>query len=211
MKKWTVLGACLLMATQSCTTRRTVVPAEKDPMYFDPVVYPEAMGGLVTNLGLSRLQTDDWDPFDHPTYIGVGYLQRIGLDPLEVELGFNYNHDVQGGGSSPEQRLRFFVVDLGLGVAVPLTKAKNNVFEPYVGAGLAFVFARRDEEVGVDIEHFKDGDQGYYIHAGMRMHIEGGQYISVDWRWLRSVEVDLGLGLQSAATNTLSIGFGYSF
>lgn len=195
----------------SCVHRAGTTGEKEDPLAFDPIVYPEAMGGLVTNLGISEMVSDGWAPFEHPTYIGVGYLQDLGWDPLELEIGFNYNHDVEGGGSTPEERLRFFVVDVGLGAAMPLTQSKNNVLEPYVGAGFAFLFARRDEEVGLDIDHFKDGDHGYYVHAGLRVHVDGGQYISVDWRMLRNVEVDLGRGLQSAETNTFSVGFGYSF
>ncbi|MCP5024256.1 MAG: porin family protein [bacterium] len=213
MKKPATLIVGLLLSTAACISpgASTVLNAQENSMAFDPVVYPETIGGLVTNLGITEMVTDDWAPFEHPTFIGVGYLQRMGVDPLELEIGFNYNHDVVGGGSSPEQRLRFFVVDLGLGIAVPLTKSKNNAIEPYAGAGLAFLFARRDEEVGLDVEHFRDGDQGYYMHAGVRLHVEGGQYISLDWRWLRDLEVDLGRGLQSAESNTLSVGFGYSF
>jgi len=211
MRKWPAVGALLLLGLVSCVNRSSTVPKDRDPLAFDPVVYPEVMGGFVTNLGISEMLTDDWAPFEHPTYVGVGYLQNLGWEPFELEIGFNYNHDLEGGGSTPEQRLRFFVVDLGFAAAVPLTKSKNNVLEPYVGGGLAFLFARRDEEVGADIDHFKDGDQGYYLHAGLRVHVDGGQYISVDWRWLRGVEVDLGSGLRSAESNTLSVGFGYSF
>ncbi len=205
------MGALLCLVTLSCVHPDSLAAKERDSLAFDPIVYPEGAGGLVTNLGISEMVADGWSPFEHPTYIGVGYLQNLGWEPLELEIGFNYNHTTEGGGSSPEQRLRFFVVDLGVGASVPLTKAKNNVLEPYVGAGVSFLYARRDEEVGLDIDHFKDGDQGYYIHAGMRVHMDGGQYISIDWRWLRNVEVDLGSGLQSADTNTLSVGFGYSF
>jgi hypothetical protein len=180
-------------------------------MDFDPAVYPESMGGLVTHFGISQMVTDDWDPLDNPSYIGVGYQQHTGWDPVEVELGFNYNHETLGGGATPEQRLRFFVFDLGLSMAVPLTRSKANVIEPYAGGGLSFLYARRDEEVGFDIDHFQDGDQGYYFHAGIRIHINPTSYISLDARWLRDVEVDLGGGLQSAESDTLSVGFGYSF
>ncbi|MBL4769572.1 MAG: outer membrane beta-barrel protein [Planctomycetes bacterium] len=213
MKLSHVVWAMMLLGALSCVspTSATRDPSFDDPMHFDPVVYPASMGGFVTTIGLSEMQEDSWGSFDFPIYVGVAYLQKLGMDPLQMEIGWNYNHEKIGGGSSPEERLRFFVVDLGVGVAIPLTKSKNNVFEPYVGGGLAFLFARKDEEVGLEIEHFQDGDQGYYMHAGLRMHIEGGQYLSVDWRWLRAVEVDLGAGLQSAESNSLSIGFGYSF
>ncbi len=213
MKKAAVMLSGILLGALSCVTPNPLMNSstEEVALAFDPIVYPESMGGLVTHLGLSQMVADDWVPFEYPTYLGVSYLQRTWLQQMQFELGFNYNHDVVGGGSTPEERLRFFVVDLGLGVAVPLTQSKNNALEPYAGVGLAFLFARRDEEVGLEIDHFRSGDQGYYMHAGVRLHVDGGQYISLDWRWLRDVEVDLGRGLQSANSDTLSVGFGYSF
>ncbi|MCA9001002.1 MAG: outer membrane beta-barrel protein [Planctomycetes bacterium] len=203
-RAWASLWVCL---AGSCAA----VSSAQDPFEFDPGVYPESMGGLVTTIGISQMNAPGWEPLDYPTYVGVGYQQRTEWDPLELELAFHYNHDVAGGGLTPLERLRFFVMDLGLGMALPLTEGRTGTLEPYVGGGMSFLYARRDEEAGFAVDHFRDGDMGWYGHAGIRIHLDRVRYISVDWRWLRDVEVDLGRGIQSAESDTLSVGFGYSF
>jgi len=174
-------------------------------------IYPRSMAGLESRIGVTELSSSDWEPLERPIYLGFLFRNYLAVEPLELEVGGSYSYDREGGGVTPLQRLRLYELDLGLGVSTPLGPPGHSLLEPFFGAGLALVMGRSDVAQGGGIDYFEDADNGYYLHGGVRLYVERRQYISIDWRWLRGADLDLGYGRQSVEQRTLSIGFGFSF
>ena len=209
-----LLSGCL--HTQS--ERRYPVGQTSDPSEREILesAYPENMAGIESRFAISNLQRNGWAPFDKQTSVGVLYRSYLAVKPLELELGGFFDYERVGGGSNPLQRLRFYEIDLGLAVSAPLgggspDSRRSTSIEPYAGAGLAVLIGRTDEAGSSGYDQFHDADTGYYVHSGVRLYLQGRNYISIDWRWLRGAELDLGRGSISADQNDLSIGFGVAF
>ena len=172
--------------------------------------YPDNIAGFDYWVGARDMEVDAWAPLDTPASMGFHYRSYLNLEPLEFELGGSYAYERQGGGSDPLSRLRFYEVDLGLGLSANPNSGRYFI-EPYVGAGLTWLIGRSDLEQGGGIDTFDDTDFGTYVHGGVRLYVQDRQYVFADWRRTFGTELDVGFGTLDATYEMFSVGLGVSF
>ena len=214
MPKLSRLLLCALAASlTACVTERGrseyILPDHPIVELEDP--YPDNIAGFQTQIGISEFEGTNLPPFEHPSSLGILYRSYLDWEPFELEIGGGFGYEVEDEGGAPLNRLRLYEANIGLGMTVPMGPRGRPSLEGFFGSGLAWVAGRTDVESGSGVDKFDDVDTGYYVHGGVRFYLQRRQYISIDWRILRDIDLSFGGVSRSADLNTVSIGFGVSF
>lgn len=180
-----------------------------------------------THFGIRMLEDDQrWGDLDRQSEMGVSIQVPLILDdPAEIEdtrtgflsvlsydLGIRYAFDSSETtvGSNVQRSLESQTFDVHVGfLASPFQY--TNRFQPYLGAGLAFVFIDTDLNTAGTIQNDRDSVLTGYVRTGARVVLDYGRHVGLDVRWLNNADVEIdGLGADVGALS-VSLTFGASF
>lgn len=150
--------------------------------------------------GGRKLDHGDWSPVDDQTAFGADFSRVTGAIGWEVGVqGSRESDDVSGA------KLRGTTREIHGGLRV---EAGDNVIRPYAGAGLAYINAKIDPDVGASDD---DGSLAGYLHGGVTCDLGTAFYVGLDARVLFGSDLTINGASTDADYGQLAIVVGFAF
>lgn len=139
----------------------------------------EFSGHVSGYLGLKTLNSSDWPDLDKHFAMGVFFDIKRDSWPISIALdlldtGGKHDHDgMEDLGHTTELHLGIRKIFLN----------QHKRIQPYLGAGVSFIYAELELEVNNITEKQDDGDTGAWLGAGMYYEINPGFTLGLDVRY----------------------------
>ncbi len=169
----------------------------------DPVPSSSTDNRVRLYVGQRMFDEDLWEPVEDQFALGLEFSAEKPTDLVGWEGGLSYSFD--------EEEVAGFDVDAStFEVYGGVHKAffdPARVLRPYLGAGLAWIFA--DAEIsGVGSED--DDSIGFYAHGGLEARLGQSFYVGADVRFLLGTDIDLGGVSGDGDYTQLALSLGWS-
>ena len=139
----------------------------------------EFSGHISGYLGLKTLNSSDWPDLDKHFAMGVFFDIKRDSWPISIALdildtGAKHDHDgMEDLGHTTE---------LHLGIRKIFSNQQKSI-QPYLGAGISFMYAELEFEVNNVTEKQDDGDTGVWLGAGMYYEFNSRFTLGLDVRY----------------------------
>jgi opacity protein-like surface antigen len=190
-----------------CTKTMIIVACA---MLVVPAVHAQDWSANVHGLiGNKNLDEDDWGKFDNQVELGASFDFKMNDWPLSITAGTLFSVDAKDNGSSAFDESGV-TIETHLGIR-KIFDIGNSPVKPYVGGGLALVFAdleRRRAGSSFFTETDDDEAAGFWIGTGIYWTIINKLNIGFDIRYSEAEVTLFNNDVEAGGLHTV-MTFGY--
>lgn len=161
-------------------------------------------GNISGYLGQKSLDDSDWAELDQQCGAGVIFDIKKKEWPVSIALDIVGSGDVHEEGSLKHKG---FTVEQHIGVR-KIFDFENSSVKPYIGGGIAFIFAKLEDEGGGANFSQDDNTVGAWLGAGMYVEITSHFIMGLDVRYSQAEVTLLDKEREAGGLNTgITIGY----